>query len=172
MNALRIATAVLIAAGTIGVADAQTPNRVGAFKDWNAYAYADKKGKVCYAASQPKSQKPAGLNRDPAYFLITARPAENVKGEVSVIIGYPFKEGSKVTVEIDGQKFSMFTKEDGAWVENAAEEAALIEALRKGHSMSVSGISRRGTQTIDAYSLAGISAALEAVAKNCPVAKG
>ncbi|HWJ71599.1 MAG TPA: invasion associated locus B family protein [Kaistia sp.] len=171
MNVLRIATAVLIAAGTIGVAQAQTPNRVGTFKDWSSYAYADKKGKVCYAASQPKSQKPAGLNRDPAYFMVTARPAENVKSEVSIIIGYPFKEGSKVTIDIDGQKFAMFTKDDGAWVENAAEEASLLAAMRKGHAMSVSGTSKRGTVTTDAYSLAGISASLDAVIKNCPVGR-
>jgi len=172
MKALRITAAVLVAAGTIGVAEAQTPNRVGTFKDWSAYAYADKKGKVCYAASQPKSQKPDGLNRDPAYFMITARPSENVRSEVSVIIGYPFKEGSKVTIDIDGQKFAMFTKEDGAWVENAAEETALLAALRKGRAMSVSGTSRRGTNTTDSYSLSGISASLDAVAKNCPVAGG
>jgi len=172
MNALKIATAVLIAVGTVGAAQAQTPNRVGTFKDWSAYAYADKKGKVCYAATQPKSQKPAGLNRDPAYFLVTSRPSENVKGEVSVIIGYPFKDGSKVTVDVDGQKFSMFTKEDGAWVENAAEETALLAAMRKGHAMSISGTSRRGTQTTDTFSLDGVSAALDTVAKNCPVAGG
>ena len=172
MNTLRIATAVLIAVGAIGVAEAQTPNRVGTFKDWSAYAYADKKGKVCYAASQPKSQKPDGLNRDPAYFMITARPAENVKNEVSVIIGYPFKEGSKVTIDIDGQKFAMFTKEDGAWVENAAEETALLAAMKKGKAMTIAGTSRRGTVTTDAYSLSGISASLDAVTKNCPVAGG
>lgn len=172
MSILRIATAVLVTAGTLGVAAAQTPNRVGTFKDWSAYAYADKKGKVCYAASQPKSQKPDGLNRNPSYFMITARPAENVKSEVSVIIGYPFKEGSKVTVDVDGQKFAMFTKEDGAWIENAAEEASLLAAMRKGRAMSVSGTSRRGTQTTDAYSLSGISASLDAMTKNCPVAGG
>lgn len=167
MNAIRIATTALLLGGLAGVAHAQTPNRVGTFKDWSAYAYADKKGKVCYAASQPKSQEPKGANRDPAYFMITARPSENVRSEVSVIIGYRFKEGSKVTVDIDGQKFSMFTKEDGAWIENAAEETAMIEAMKKGHAMSVSGTSSRGTVTTDNYSLSGISASLDAMGKSC-----
>ncbi|MCX5494695.1 invasion associated locus B family protein [Kaistia dalseonensis] len=168
MNAIRIATAALLVGAFAGVAHAQTPNRVGTFKDWSAYAYSDARGKVCYAASQPKSQKPEGAKRDPAYFMVTARPAENVRSEISVIIGYPFKEGSKVTVDIDGQKFSMFTKDDGAWIENAAEEASLIAAMKKGHAMSVSGTSRRGTVTTDAYSLSGISASLDSVAKSCP----
>jgi hypothetical protein len=168
MNAIRIAATALLVGGIAGVAQAQTPNRVGTFKDWSSYAYADKGGKVCYAASQPKTQAPQGLNRDPAYFMITARPAENVRGEVSVIIGYPFKEGSKVTVDVDGQKFSMFTKEDGAWIENAAEETSLLAAMKKGRSMSIMGTSRRGTQTTDTYSLSGISASLDSIAKACP----
>ncbi|MCX5514112.1 hypothetical protein C3941_24385 [Kaistia algarum] len=166
MNAIRIATIALVV-GFAGIAHAQTPNRVGTFKDWSAYAYSDKRGKVCYAASQPKTQKPDGVNRDPSYFMITARPTENVRSEVSVIIGYRFKEGSKVTVDIDGQKFAMFTKEDGAWIENAAEETAMIEAMKKGHAMSVNGTSSRGTVTTDSYSLSGISASLDAMGKSC-----
>lgn len=168
MNAIRIAAAVLILGSLAGTAEAQTPNRVGTFKDWSAYAYSDTRGKVCYAASQPKTQAPTGLNRDPAYFMITARPAENVRSEISVIIGYPFKEGTKVMVNVDGQKFSMFTKDDGAWIENAAEETSLLAAMKKGHAMSVLGTSRRGTQTTDSYSLAGIKASLDAIAKSCP----
>ena len=171
MNGTRIATAALLMGaffgGFAGVASAQTPNRVGTFKDWSSYAYSDTRGKVCYAASQPTAQAPQGLNRDPSYFMVTARPSENVRSEVSIIIGYPFKEGSKVTVDIDGQKFSMFTKDDGAWVENAAQETALIAAMKKGRSMSVQGTSRRGTQTTDTYSLSGISASLDALAKSC-----
>jgi len=167
MNAIRIATAALLLGALAGSAQAQTPNRVGTFKDWSAYAYSDKRGKVCYAASQPKSQAPQGVNRDPTYFMITARPSENVRNEVSVIIGYRFKEGSKVTIDVDGQKFSLFTKEDGAWIENAAEESSMIEAMKKGRAMTVVGTSSRGTVTTDNYSLSGISASLESVVKSC-----
>lgn len=167
MKRFQIALLAIMFAGAAGPALAQTPNRIGTFKDWSSYAYSDGRGKVCYAASQPKTQAPQGLNRDPSYFMITARPAENVRSEVSVIMGYPFKEGSKVSVDIDGQKFTMFTKDDGAWIENAAEETALIAAMKKGHGMSIAGISRRGTQTTDTYSLGGISASLDALAKNC-----
>lgn len=99
--------------------------------------------------------------------MVTARPKENVRNEVSVIIGYRFKPSSKVSVDIDGQKFSMFTKEDGAWIENAAEENAMVEAMRAGRAMTVVGTSSRGTVTTDNYSLSGISASLDAMAKSC-----
>lgn len=167
MRQTHIALLALIVAGVATPALAQTPNRIGTFSDWSAYAYSDGRGKVCYAASQPKTEAPQGLNRDPAYFMITARPSENVRGEVSVIMGYPFKDGSRVSVDVDGQKFAMFTKDDGAWIENAAQESALVAAMRKGHSLVIGGTSRRGTQTTDTYSLSGISASLDALAKNC-----
>ena len=157
----------LFVAGLAGAAHAQTPNRVGTFKDWSTYAFSDKKGKVCYVASQPKTQEPKGANRDPAYFMITARPSENVRSEISIIIGYPFKPGSKVTADVDGEKFSMFTKADGAWIENAAEETAMIAAMKKGRSLSVVGTSTRGTVTTDTYSLAGFSDALAKIHDTC-----
>lgn len=168
MNAIRIAAAALVVTATAGGAFAQTANRIGTYKDWGAYTFVENKAKVCYVASQPKTQDPKGANRDPAYFMITARPSQNVKSEISIIIGYTFKNGSKVTADIDGQKFTLFTKGDGAWIENAAEETAMIGAMKKGHSLTVSGTSSRGTQTTDSYSLAGISASLDALAKACP----
>jgi len=168
MNGLRIGIGALVLAASAGLAFAQAPTRIGAYRDWSAYTYSDQRGKVCYAASQPKQQEPSGVNRDPAFFMVTNRPAENVKNEVSIIIGYPFREGSKVTADVDGRSFSMFTKDDGAWVENAAEESALISAMRAGRSMTIKGTSRRGTDTTDTYSLSGISAALDAITKECP----
>lgn len=168
MNAFRIAVAALIVGSTAGGALAQTANRIGTYKDWGAYTFMENKAKVCYVASQPKTQDPKGLNRDPAYFMITARPSQNVKSEISIIIGYRFKDGSKVTAEVDAQKFTLFTKADGAWIENAAEETAMIAAMKKGHSLTVAGTSSRGTATTDSYSLSGISAALDALAKACP----
>ena len=39
--------------------------------------------------------------------------------------------------------------------------------MQKGTRMTVVGKSRRGTVTTDTYSLSGISAALDAIAKEC-----
>jgi hypothetical protein len=86
---------------------------------------------------------------------------------VSVLVGYPLKQDSKVSVNVDGKTFVMFTKEDGAWVENIADESVLVAALRAGSKMIVKGTSRRGTNTTDEYSLAGSAAALDLAAKSC-----
>ena len=103
--------------------------------------------KVCFALAKPKTSKtePAGRKRDPAYVFVSTRPAENVKNEVSVIIGYPFKTSSDATAEIGTTKFAMYTQNDGAWIKNVAEEARMIDAMRKGADLTVKGTSGRGT---------------------------
>ena len=50
-----------------------------------------------------------------------------------------------------------------AWVENAAEEPALVAAMKGGKSMTVKAVSGRGTATSYSYSLSGISAALKQI---------
>jgi invasion protein IalB len=61
----------------------------------------------------------------------------------------------------------MYTQNDGAWVKNAAEEARLVEAMRKGADVTVRGESGRGTKTTDVFSLKGISQALDRTAQEC-----
>ena len=50
------------------------------------------------------------------------------------------------------------------WVENAAEEPMLIDAMKNGDDMKVQAQSGRGTKTSYSFSLKGISAALDSIA--------
>jgi len=145
------------------------PNLLGQFGDWGAYAAASGGGKVCYALATPSSTRtnPPNKPRDPTYLFISTRPSENVHNEVSVIIGYQLKADSEVHIEIGNNKFVMYTKADGAWISNAAEEARMVETMRKGADIVVSGTSSRGTQSTDRYSLKGLSQALDRTAKEC-----
>ena len=70
---------LIVATGT--TAYAQTPSKLGTFRDWSAYSYTDQRGKVCFVASQPKDTEPKGVNRDPTFFMVTSRPVESVKHE-------------------------------------------------------------------------------------------
>lgn len=156
-----------LALTSIGAANAQTPALIEAFEDWAAYSVDGPNGKVCYVASQPKDQQPSGVNRDPVFFMISHWQGRGVRNEASVIIGYPFAENSKVASDIDGTSFTMFTKGDGAWMENVAEENRLVAAMKAGSRMTVRGRSRRGTDTTDTYSLRGITAALSKIGSVC-----
>jgi len=143
------------------------PKLVAQSGDWGVYVDQSGSGKTCYALSQPKTRVPEGLNRDPAYFFISTRTAENVKNEISVIMGFPLKEGSDATLTIGANNFALYTRESGAWVRNVAEEARLVDALRKGKDVVVKGTSRRGNVTTDTYSLNGVSSAIDRAAQEC-----
>ena len=165
---LALAVALL---GALPVQAQPKPTLVGAFKDWFAYTSGAGVNKVCYALSQPKMTDPVGANRDPTFFLVSTWPTRKTGGEPSIVPGYPYKDGSKAQVQIGSDKFDFFTKNDGntggAWTQNPADERRLLAAMKHGASMSITGISSRGTLTRDTYSLAGISAALDKAAATC-----
>ncbi|SON57321.1 hypothetical protein HDIA_3780 [Hartmannibacter diazotrophicus] len=167
MNGRTLAAALIMLVGAATTANAQTPTLLTQEGDWAAYGYTANGGKVCYIISQPKDLQPKGVNRDPVYMFVTNRPKENVRHEVSVITGYPYKEGSKTTIKIGSDTFVLFTKDDGAWVENAAEEARLIGSMKAGSDMVVTGTSRRGTVTTDTYSLKGVTATMNRIDSEC-----
>jgi invasion protein IalB len=72
-----------------------------------------------------------------------------------------------VTVTIGSDKFELFTKDEGAFVEKADIENNLVAALKTGTTMKVDGVSSRGTKTSDSYSLSGVSEALDRMIKEC-----
>jgi invasion protein IalB len=144
-----------------------SPSLVVQYGDWGVYVSQTPKTKVCYALSQPKERQPGGLKRDPGYFFISTRPGENVHNEVSIVVGFQIKDGTDATVDIGSASFPFFTKNDGAWMKNAAEEARLIDALRKSHDFTVKSTSQRGNATNDHYSLTGLGQALDRVDQEC-----
>jgi hypothetical protein len=155
--------AAAMLAGSLGSAVAQTPTRIGEFNDWGAFSYSSAGGKVCYALSVPTGKKPSNVDHGDNFFLVTQRAKQNVTYEPQFMAGYTLRESSKVTVTIDGQSFTFFTKDNSAWVENAAQEPALVSAMKAGSKMTVKAVSRRGTDTTYEYSLSGVTAALNAI---------
>ena len=103
--------------------------------------------------------------------FISTRPTENVRNEISIIVGYPFKPGSEATVDIGSNKYAMYTQADGAWIKNAAEESRMVDTMRRGADMIVTGESGRGTKSTDRYALKGLSQALDRVAQECQLGR-
>jgi hypothetical protein len=160
--------AATAAAPAPGGGDVQ-PTLLGQYADWGAYTASPGGNKVCFALAKPKTTtlEPAGRTRGPSYLFVSTRPTDKVKNEVSVIIGYPFKSTSDATAEIGPAKFAMYTQNDGAWIKNVAEEARMVDAMRKGADLTVKGTSGRGTQSTDQYSLKGLAQALDKIEQEC-----
>jgi invasion protein IalB len=136
------------------------------FQDWSAYA-ATGSPKVCFAVAKPTQSNPKKIKRGPILFYISQWPADKVANEVSVKMGYPFGEGAKTTLTVGSEKFEMFTKDEGAFIEKREMETKLIEAMKTGNTLKIEGKSSRGTATTDTYSLNGLSDALDRAVKEC-----
>ena len=145
------------------------PTLIGQYGTWGAYTATPNGKKVCFALAKPSSSKtnPPNRPRDPAYAFVSTRPAEKVFNEVSIMIGYALKPGSESSLEVGGSSYAMYTQGDGLWIKNAAEEEQMVSAMRKSADVTVKGISAKGTETTDVFSLKGLSQALDRLAQDC-----
>ena len=145
---------------------------LGQYGDWGAYTASPGGRKVCFALSKPTSQVDNPPNRRTAantvYMFVSTRPDEKVNNEISLLVtGYAFKANTEATMTVASGGFPMYTQNDGAWVKNAAEEAKMIETVRKGADIVIKATSSRGTQTTDTFSLKGASQAIDRASQEC-----
>lgn len=154
-------------AKTPAAGGAGKPAQVGTFGDWGAFQIAGK-SKTCYALAKPKERAPAALKRDDAFVFISNRPGENVRNELSIIMGFAMKDGGDARADISGTTFDLISKGTNAWVKNPAEESQFIDAMKKGSKLVIKAPSIKGNVTTDTYSLSGLSQALDRVQKDCP----
>jgi len=145
------------------------PELIGSFANWDVYRLSAKSGPVCYISSQPIKTTASRKNiaRGPVYFLVTFRPRENIRNEVSVLTGYPYKKDSTVSAKVDQTGFTLYTNGESAWIADRRDENKMVLALKRGNRLVITGTSSRGTRTVDTYSLDGVTAALENLAQTC-----
>jgi hypothetical protein len=144
------------------------PVQIATYGDWGAFLAEAGKEKTCYALAKPRERTPASLKRDPAYIFISSRPGENIRNEVSVIMGFKMKDGGDAEAEVGPANFELISKGTNAWVKNPAKETELIDAMKKGAKLTIKAASIKGNMTVDSYSLSGLSQALDRVKKECP----
>lgn len=147
---------------------AADPQSIGTFGDWQAVTFDESGKKGCYITSRPTKEEGNYSQRGKTYVLVTHRPADKTFDVVSVVAGYTYEENGTVTVTIDSTDFELFTHKDTAWAADAALDRKLVEAMKKGARMIVTGTSSRGTDTKDTYSLTGFSKAYQAMSEACP----
>lgn len=168
MTNIRIFAVAAVSVLLAGQANAQTVELVGTHGAWGVYADSATPKQVCFVAAQPQKAEPAGANRGPIYFYISAWPKDHVKAEPSVKVGYPINASKDMTVTIGTDTVKLFAKGERGFISDPKEEANLIEAMKKGSTAIVKATSTRGTTTTDTYSLSGLSQALQKMAQTCP----
>lgn len=167
--ARKVAIACIFAGSLSYPAFAQTPSIIDEFKDWGAYSYQSSDGKVCYVLSPHKTAAPVSedgrtLSHGQNYMLVAQRKGQNVSYEPQVMMSYKLKEGSKINAKVGDKAFTFYTRGNVGHLENAAEEPALVAAMRAGSSMSITVVSSRTGKNRDySFSLSGITAALNKI---------
>lgn len=142
---------------------------LGLFQDWGAQTFTEGGRTGCSIWSRPQKEEGDYTRRGAVYAYVTHRPWDKRVSEVSFVAGYTFGKDAEVNVQIGNTRFTLFTDGDTAWSRTAADDKKLVEAMRRGATMVVSGVSSRGTKTTDTYSLLGFSKALDTINEACKV---
>ncbi len=167
-------SAVLCAAlllTTPGVAQEESSNRVAAQTDWSVFVESDPQ--ECWGVSAPKETvntrdgRVVSVRRGDILLFVSYRPAADVDGEISFTGGYPFADGSTVSLEIGDESFELFTDGEWAWPASAGDDARIMAAMKRGVNAILSARSSRGTNTKDTFSLLGFTAAAEEAQRRC-----
>ncbi|MDX6750856.1 invasion associated locus B family protein [Geminicoccaceae bacterium 1502E] len=140
---------------------------VESFRDWSLYVHEEKAEKVCFISSVPSKEEGDYTRRDQPRVFVTKFPAPPPNVQVMVDPGYPYLAGSNVDLVIDGTSFQMFTRDSNAWANSPKEDAAIIEAMKAGRTMTARGTSQKNTYSLDTYSLLGFTAAFRAMQDTC-----
>ena len=162
--------AALLALALAPLAAAQTVEPIGEAGKWRAYSFLEEGKKVCYMSAAPEKSEGNYKVRGEVHALVTHRPALESRDVVSLIVGYPLKPDADIVVVIDRkQKFALFADKETAWAPDDKTDRAMVQAMIKGSTMVVEGVSSRGTKTKDTYSLAGFGKMYQAISRACGV---
>ena len=167
---LSLVLPILLTVGLPSSAQENSTAKVDESVDWDVFAEINPK--QCWAVSIPKETvntrngRIVAVRRGDIALMVVFDPKAKVNGQIVFTGGYPFAPSSTVDMTIDGNKFALYTKDEGAWA-NQGEDAQIIAAMKKGAKAKLTARSSRGTRTEDTFSLLGFTAAVEYANKRC-----
>ena len=171
----RFILAFMLAVGLMLPYGAQAIEPKATFKDWRLFVSRQNTIKSCYIVGEPRTMQPRTARRGAVFLSVSHRPAQGVRGEVNVQIGYPFSASSNPFAKIGADEFSFFTgvqaqngADEAAWLIKLKQQPRMVRAMKRGTTLIFKGTSARGTLTTDRYSLRGFTAAMRAMDAACP----
>ncbi len=140
------AAVAMVALSSVASA-AQTPTRVNQVQRLGQLLLRLQRLQGLLHLSTPKTKQPASVDQRRHLLPVSQKPSNKKAYEPQVVMGYPMKDGSKVTVDIDGKKSRCSRAARAPGVENAAEVPQLVAALKSGKAMkSMRVAARHGDQ--------------------------
>jgi invasion protein IalB len=166
-----LAAAIMISATMAAtMALAQTGEQVGENGAWKTYRSSSGDDKTCFITSVPTKLE-GEYNRnnrgETRVFVSHHGKDSDERGVVSVVAGYKYEEGREVVFAVDGKKYNLFSVDTRAWSTKPSMDKDLVNSMRRGSTLKVTGISSRGNTTVDTYSLKGFTAAMKQIDEIC-----
>ena len=146
---------------------AEEVKKIGKFKDWETMVIKNNSKFVCFAQSKPVLQSPKSYKRE-ARLFVSFRPNEKIINEISITSGYEYNNENSIIAKSGKHKYKFdIAQENFAWLADNKMEKKMINTMKKGSRIMVSGYNQKGSQTIDHYSLLGFTKAYNEAKKSC-----
>lgn len=166
---------LLAIAALVACAAPSAAQDLGKYGDWSAHRFTEEGKRLCLMFSQPKKAEGKYKRRGEIFALVSHRPDDGRFGIVSFEMGYPFAPGKELSVSVDGGPAIRIPAGDGGpgedeslvWHTSPKINRRLVEEMRGGLEMVATGHSKRGTKTVDTWSLRGFTAAFKAISDAC-----
>ena len=167
MSIIKKAIFLLILVLSFTSLNAQEIKKIGKFKDWETIVVTDETAKLCFAQSKPVLQSPKNNVRE-ARLFISFRPSEKISDEVSITSGYEYNVQNAILAKSGKNKIKFdVKKENFAWIGDTGLERKMVNVMKKGSRIMITGYNQSGSQTIDHYSLMGFTKAYNTAKKSC-----
>ena len=141
--------------------------KIGTFKDWETIVIKNDSKIICFAQSKPVLQAPKSNPRE-ARLFVSFRPNEKIINEISITSGYEYNNENSIIAKSGKHKYKFdIAQENFAWLADNKMEKKMINTMKKGSRIMVSGYNQKGSQTIDHYSLLGFTKAYNTAKKSC-----
>ena len=146
---------------------AEEVKKIGKFKDWETMVIKNNSKLVCFAQSKPVLQSPKSYKRE-ARLFVSFRPNEKIINEISITSGYEYNNENSIIAKSGKHKYKFdIAQENFAWLADNKMEKKMINTMKKGSRIMISGYNQKGSQTIDHYSLLGFTKAYNTAKKSC-----
>lgn len=164
MRGALLITLIAAVAAVPALAQQQGPRRLGDFRDWTAAVHTEAGQKVCYAFTRASRTDP---RRDNVILTVTHRAQG--RDQVALSAGYAYPRNAAVTVAVGQAQLAFYTSGSSAF---ARDGRAAVAAFRAGANAVARGPRAGGRGTAaDTFSLAGFTAAYEAISRECPAGR-
>ena len=94
-------------------------------------------------------------------------PKGNNENILQIEAGYSYNLDKEILVKIDNSTFTFYSTEDSSETAWTNDDKKVIDAMRRGLQLTLTGESSRGTTTNDTYTLKGFTAAINKLNTDC-----